>query len=458
MSGYTSDIFDQSMAGFFSCSKSAFLDYRMRQELVSKSRVLCSKVPLARAIINIFVRGVIGSGLHLSESDDLFEFLSASYSLDASKSLDFFQIQQQAFETMLTSGECWLIRQLDKNEEFSSWYIAEPDHVFTPPYICESSAKRRIIDGVEFDANGCASAIYYCKTPFLENSNKRAWTKIKFFDKDGLPNVLQLKLTDRPEYNRGLPILTPLIETLFSLYAYNKAQIQMGIVQSCQAIVVITNTDPTRNPFSALSREDLNAPLIPTNDEEKKNSEFQITPPNNRDTFGVVDNATYVKPGQSVHLRPGEDAKFLTPSGPSNSLIEYYSLVVEQCGATLGIPKAMLSGVFDSSFSSSKASIAQWQYTISKFRKTFIEQVLKPIYRTYLAESGIALQDAFMGSIKSEWVSYDPPILCDEVRTMELLKTAYKMGLINLDEVAQTLFGHKAHPDPTWKDDFLSAL
>ncbi len=75
MAGYTDTIFSQSMAGFFHESKSAVLDNKLRYELVSKSRVLCTKVPLAKAIINTLTRGVIGSGLHLNVEDKLFETL-----------------------------------------------------------------------------------------------------------------------------------------------------------------------------------------------------------------------------------------------------------------------------------------------------------------------------------------------------------------------------------------------
>ena len=137
-SGYSGSLFSQSMAGFFHESKSAILDNALRQELVSKARVLATKVPLASAIINTLTRGVVGSGLHLSGKNELFDILSATYSFDACRQQDIFQLQQQAFETMLLSGECWLIRQKGKEDQFSSWYLCEPDHIFTPPFITAS--------------------------------------------------------------------------------------------------------------------------------------------------------------------------------------------------------------------------------------------------------------------------------------------------------------------------------
>lgn len=460
MSGYTDTIFSQGMAAFFHESKSAVLDNKMRYELVSKSRVLYTKVPLAQAIIKTFTRGVVGSGLHLDPADDVFSLLSSTYSLDATRQQDLYQLQQQAFETMLLSGECWLIRQKSPDDVYSSWYLAEPDHIFNPPFIAAKAdgnyyyKNHLLIDGIEYSSNGLPWAIHYCPNPYtLSPTSKKSWERIFFNDKEGLPNVIQLKLVDRPEYPRGLPILSSLIETLYGLYAYTQAQIQMGILESCQALVVKTNTNKSLNPFAAMSEQDLSAPLINPNGEtnDKNKQEFTITPPNNRDMPGLINKVNYVVPGQTIHLAPDESLECITPTGPSSNLIDYYNLVLEQCCAALGIPKCILNGVFDASFSASKASVAQWIYTTSKYRKAFIEQCLKPMYRVYLYENGTDLKTAYQKSLMSEWLSLEPSQHIDEVRTMGLLKDAYNLGLITRDEIAQTLFGHKAHPDDLWQ-------
>lgn len=466
-SGYTQSLFNQSLAGFFAESKSAVLDYKMRQELVSKCRVLYQKVPLARAIISTLGMGVIGSGLHLSKNDDLFEALSTTYSFDAMGQQDIYQLQQQAFETMLLSGECWLIRQKNSSEPYSSWFIAEPDHVCTPPHISIAAdgnyyyKNHLVIDGIEFASNGKPLAIHYCRAPYTGDiSNKKLWSRIRFYDQDGLPNVIQLRLMERPEYPRGIPLLSPAIELLYGLYKLNQSQVEMAILQACQALVIKTDTNKTLNPFVGLSQADLNAPLIhekPTDDKPK--TEFSIIPPNNRDTFGMLNNANYVSPGQTLHLNDGESLEVITPAGPTSNLIEYHNMVLEQCGAMFNIPKPLLSGVFDASFSASKASIASWLYTISKHRKAFIEQMLKPLYKVYLVEAKeLSLTDAYRDSIKSEWLNLDPTIFCDEVRTMGLYKEAFKLGLCSRDEISQVLFSHRANPDSTWNEQMLEKV
>ena len=464
LSGYTGTLFSQSLNGFFHQSKSAVLDNALRADLVSKSRVLYTKVPLAKAIINTLTRGVIGSGLHLNMDDVLLETLSSTYALDALHKQDIYQLQQQAFETMLLSGECWLIRQKNDKDLYSSWYLAEPDHILNPPFIAASGdgyyyyKNHLLIDGIEYSANGKPLAIHYCRNPYAPTaSSKKAWDRIFLYDKEGLPNVLHIYIPDRPEYPRGLPILAPLIETLYGLYAYSEAQIQMGILQSCQALVVKTNTNKTLNPFAPMTQKDLDAPLIAEEpkDGNKSTKEFSITPPNNRNVNGFINKTNYVVPGQTIHLAPDEELECVTPQGPSSNLVEYYNLVLEQCASAVGIPKACLSGIFDNSFSSSKASLAQYNYTISKYRKMFIEQCLKPMYRVYLVEGGSDLTEAFKASIVSEWLSIDPPLVVDEVRTFKLYSDAFNLGLVTRDEIAQTMFAHKAHEDERL-DEFLT--
>ena len=348
------------------------------------------------------------------------------------------------------------IRQNNANESYSSWFLAESDHVFNPPFLSIAAdgnyyyKNHLVIDGIEFASNGRPLAIHYCKSPYTTDvSNKKLWNRIRFYDQDGLPNVIQLKITDRIEYPRGIPLLAPLIETLYGLYAFNEAQIQLGILQSCQCLVVKTTTNKTLNPFAGLSPSDLNAPLVqekPTDDAPKQ--EFTIVPPNNRDVFGMLNNANYVVPGTTIHLNPDESLDCIAPTGPQDSLRNYYDLVLEQCASAIGIPRACLSGVFDTSFSSSKASLAQYNYTISKYRKAFIEQCLKIMYRVYLTEMReLSLTDAYKESIKSEWLSIDPPLVVDEVRTFKLYQDAFSLGLVTRDEIAQTLFAHKAHED-----------
>lgn len=447
-------LLESSMSGFFAESKSAIIDNRFRQELVSKSRVLLQKVPLAKAIIDVLSRGVIGSGLHLKTNNEVLEVLSGLHLLDASKQLDFYQMQQQIWQTTLTCGECFLIRNKSEDQKYSSWFIAEPDHVMNMPAVtCVDGMtyykNHLMVDGIEFKNDGTPLAIHYCVNPYLGNlTAKSNWKRIFFEDKLGVPNVIHVKLTDRPEYPRGLPILAPLVETLYSLYAYQSAQVQMGIVQSAQCFVVKTEgVNKSLNPFQGLSSAELNAPLVcdggnGTTDTHEPSQDFSIMPPNNSDILGLTSTANYIRPGMSYHLGVNESIEHLSTDAPGNTLREFYELVVNQCGACLGIPPAILQNLFDVSFSSSKCSVAQWQYTISKYTKLFIEQCLKPLYRVFLMESEFTTKDAVVEAVNSTWQKQDPTMLLDETRSAKFVRDCLELGLMTKEEAAQRLLGH----------------
>lgn len=450
MSGYSDSIFTQSMAGFFARSRSAVLDYKTRREFVSKSRVLLQSVPLAKAIIDVLTRGVVGSGLHLGTDNQTFEAVSTLRGFDYSGELDFYQMQQQTWETALACGECFLIR-MASDSGFSSWRIVEPDHVFNPPYAATKAdgqtyyKSRVLIEGIEFDAQGKPRAVHFCANPYGVNvSDRKAWQRIPLAS-DGVQNVIHVRLCSRPEYPRGLPVLSPLIETLYGLHAYQTAQIQMGIIQSCQAFVVKTEQEnKSLNPFQGMTVEDLSAPLIPEAEEKTTPQDFTIAPPNNSDVFGMTSTANYIKPGTSYHLGTGESIEHLKTESPSNNLVEYYDLVLAECASALGIPKAILSNVFDTSFSSCKASIAQWNAAVKRHRALFVSQCLRPFYRVFLQESGEDAAAAVRLSMASDWRSVDPPLFADESKTMRFYIDAVDAGLITRDEAAQALFGHRA--------------
>lgn len=456
------NLLNQSMAGFFAQSRSAVIDNRYRQELVSKSRVLLQKQPLSKAIIDVLTRGVIGSGLHLKDENDIIDVLSTLHLFDARKQLDLYQMQQLIWQTTLICGECFLIRQkTSEDQQYSSWLITEPDHVFNPPMLAVNPDGQcmykghMVIDGIEFKADGTPWAIHYCKNPYTADiSSKSAWQRIFFEDKEGTPNIIHVRLQDRVDYPRGLPILTPLIENLYSLYAYQTAQVQMGILQSCNAFVIKTNgLNTSLNPFIGLSTADLNAPLVCNGmttggeHEHEPSKDFTIVPPNQTDIMGMTTTANWVRPGSSIHLNVGEELQNLSTDAPGSSLRDFYDLVVEQCGSALGIPPAVLRNVFDASFSASKCSVSQWQYTVGKFSRLFIEQCLKPLYRVFLIENSKDQKDAIVESVHSVWRKMDANTLLDEARSADFCKTCMEMGIMSKEEASMRLLGHALDED-----------
>lgn len=468
MSGYGDShgsMTSQAMAGFFQRSKDVFSDMKCRPTLVSRARVLHITSPISRAIHTCLLRGVIGSGLRYEPSDvsDYFDNydtiastlkhdfkrLSHTKLFDAMGHLTFTQLESLVFETMILSGEAWLFRVGDGNK----WRVREPDYVMSP----DNNTNPLIIDGIELDDYGVPVAVWYCSEPYAV-VGQRSFERIPIYDEDGVRLVIHVYKQERPEQLRGLPLTAPVIQNLWSTMAFCESELQMAILQCNQSLIVTTQTNNSLNPYGTISPRDLDAPLIaPTpntpTDEKKKPAEFSILPPLGNSGFdGLINKMNFVSPGQSHHLREGEDVKFLSPTAPSSSLSQFVDLQMRMLGAALGIPEQVLSGKFDANFSAVKGATSAFNHTVKQFRTAFIESFLKPLFEVFayseIARYNWICDDSLTASqlmaLESLWLPNDSPLTLDPSKEIQFYITAVDAGLITRDEAAQALFGHDA--------------
>ena len=485
MSGYDTNngsLYDAALAGFFADSKSAQKDQTCRKTLVKRSRILAMTSPIAGAVINKLVSGVIGSGLIYTPNDNntdfepekydelkeklkrALRFASQTHSLDAQGRLTFSEMLSLIYRTELLSGDVFLIRTLG-NAWCSSWYIKESDAVFTPSFLmrqpCEANTtgyyhRRAVYDGVECDHLGRPVAYWFCKN--LERaSERREWLRIKAVDADGLPIVLHIFQTERPEQFRGLPILSPVIEKLFSVWAYEKADVQMAILESSMASIITTDSPASRDPLQGLSRSDLNAPLVPTKKEEEDNNnyndgEFALDPFQafqRGDTWwsNAVHRRRYISAGQSIHLKPGEDIKFLNPTRPYSGVSGFVDLAMKEIGGVLGVPFQVLQSSYETSYASAKAALATFQQTVVKARTRFIETCLRPLLKVFIYDifKDQLTDDQIMSlTLNCDWLSSEARVMVDPSKEIQFYSNALDLGLVDRDEAAQALFSHAA--------------
>jgi lambda family phage portal protein len=471
MSGYrdiaNGNLMAQSMAGFFARSKSATLDNEARKTLVSRSRILYIESAIGRACIDVLLREVVGSGLRpdpKAESEFIVNFgelsdrvlrklkeRSTLHLIDSTNRLTFIQFQELVFRTILLSGDCFIVHLPD-----GTFCIKESDSVFTPSFLNSgldsNVAKYRgrlVIDGVELDGQCRPVAYWFCHDPHSENIRK-SWTRIPAFDDNGLPRVIHCMISERPEQFRGLPLLAPCIELLWSLHAYMQSETQMAILQACQGWVVTTNTNKSLNPFSGITQEDLDKPLIPDSegDEEEHpaSDDFTVLPPLGMSFFdGALRKTNFLQAGSTLHLAEGEDIKAITPTAPNSGLELFIKCITEQVGAATGIPAQILTARLDSNYASVKAAFSQMQHTTRLYRTMFIESFLKPFMQCFTSDClGCESETAMVISSEIGWLPSSPQTILEPQREIAYYKEAINLGLISRDEVAQLLFGHDA--------------
>jgi lambda family phage portal protein len=473
--GYASQggsVYDQSLQGFWAKSQSAIKDNKSRSIMASRSRILYEGSSIGRSLIDRITGGAVGSGLYYSPLPnskyfenysgitnfltDSMELYSNAHAFDTSGRWTLMELQRAAFHNMILSGDVFLVRNRKKG--FSSWRIREEFSCKTPR--CYEGRRdlrglvrlengNYIIDGVEIRKLKPV-AYYFTDTPFMEDAN---FVRIPAYDADGFPIVLHAAFTNRADEYRGIPVMAPVIENVWSSLAYTKAETQAAIIEACNVFAVTTNTvNNTINPFSQLTQEQLDKPLAPQNSDD-----FQLDPLGglqNQWFSGAVKAANYVTPGQSIHLAPGEDVKSIDTKRPNSGYAAFIDAQIMLMGAAIGIPKQILSQNFDATYSSAKAAVVQYKRTCEQFRRRFVESVIKPMFSVFCRDMimqsdpyhgrEIAKQRAPLLALESVWRCKESPLVLDPTKELDYYLRAVEAGFITRDEAAQMLFGHDA--------------
>ena len=161
---------------------------------------------------------------------------------DATGMNDFYAIQQLAFASMLTSGDCFVLRQEREPTRMRPYglrlRVIEADRVSSPAMSARSSTLwtegenprngNKIHDGVEVDKAGMVVAYHICNHyPFslVSGGEPDEWVRVKAYgDNTGLPNVLHLMSSERPEQYRGVSylaqIIEPILQTNLTFYSW----------------------------------------------------------------------------------------------------------------------------------------------------------------------------------------------------------------------------------------------
>lgn len=479
--GYASQggsIWDQSFQGFWAKSQSATKDNLSRSEMASRSRILYEGSSIGRSLIDRITGGAVGSGLYYSPLptskyfdnysqiteylSDRMQLFSSAHSFDTSGRWTLSELQRAAFHNMILSGDVFLVRT--RRNGVSSWRIREEFSCQTPKRLLSKINSRGlveldnghiIIDGVEISKLKPV-AYYFTDAPF---SGDPDYVRVPAFDGDGFPIVLHAAYTNRADEYRGIPVMAPVIENVWSSLAYTKAETQAAIIEACNVFAVTTNTvNNTINPFSGLTDTQLDAPIIP-----EKTDDFQLDPfggsLRNSWLSGALKTANYVTPGQSIHLAPGEDVKSIDTKRPNSGYAAFIDSQIMLMGAAIGIPKQILSQNFDTTYSSAKAAVVQYKRTCEQFRRRFEESVIKPMFAVFardcIIQSAATLQEgkqmarekAPLLAMESVWRCKESPLVLDPTKELDYYLRAVEAGFISRDEASQMLFGHDAVSD-----------
>ncbi|WP_458412768.1 phage portal protein [Schinkia sp. CFF1] len=367
--------------------------------LRQRSRDLWMNTPLATGALKTIRTNVIGAGLRLNAQIDYeylgmtedeadvwetnvereFELWCESLMCDAMQMHNFYELQQLAFLSFLMSGEVFTLlpyRNHKQNPYGLRVQLIEADRVSSP-----TGNNPKIINGVELGTFGEVVAYHISRQHPLTQSGRNEWVRVeKFGIKTGRQNVLHLMESERPEQRRGVPILSPVIESLKQLDRYTEAELMAALVSSLFTVFIESNdADNEQRPYGE---------VIPDEDRVDDDDEMSYE----------------LAPGAIISLADGEKVTTTNPSRNNAAFDPFVVSICRQIGSALELPYELLLKHFTSSYSASRGALLE-AWKMFKMRRIWTaSRFCQPIYEEFLTEA------ILLGRIQAPGFLYDPMI------------------------------------------------
>lgn len=404
-SHYGANRIKPSVIAWNSASKSPAEDISNNLELLrERSRDLyAGGGPLGRGAIDRLVLNAVGAGLvphcridagylGLSEAqaeewenntEREFAFWAESKNCDIARSMNFYELQNLAFKSVLLNGDALVMLPMEKLNNFPydlRIALIESDRLVTPPI----NAERAVIDGgVEIDGNGKPVAYHIAnRHPNAELANQPLLKYVRvpaFGEKSGRRNVLHLLPVERIGQHRGVPFLAPVIEVLKQLSRYGDAELAAAVVAAMFAIFFEHEANGVDDKY--LGEEDLASNIL----EVDENGQ----PIDPLTDFQRKIERLYPEKmsGMIADLPLGTKATSVSPSRPNKNFDGFVMSLYRQLGAALGIPVEVLILNFESSYSASRGALLEAWKLFKYWREWLIVNFCQPIYEEWLSEA-----------------------------------------------------------------------
>jgi len=372
-----------------------FNNYTLRQ----RARMLYMAAPIATSAIKTNRTNVVGVGLKLKSRIDR-EVLGLSpeqaeawqkttereFSLwsenkracDATGMNNFFGLQQLALISWLLSGDCIGVFKQYEVDCLHPYalriHLIESDRIATPGD-CGGGAvlntttgknpktKNTIYDGVEVDKNGMVVAYHIRSSyPYELNGPETKWARVLAYQKEtGLPNVIHIMDSERPDQYRGVSYLAQVIEPLLQLRRYTESELMAAVVESFFTAFVKTEAPTDEMPFNQIEPDPPGEPKGP--------------------------NEYSMGPGQINIMEPGEDVVFANPTRPAGGFDAFVTAISTQIGAATEIPADLLLKKFNASYSASRAALMEAWKGFKMRREWLADDFCRPVYEVWLSEA-----------------------------------------------------------------------
>jgi lambda family phage portal protein len=375
----------------------------------------------AGGVINTAVTNVVGTGLTIQPRIDSeflglneaetakwqahtkreFSLWADSKDCDATRTQNFYQLQNLVFRSVLSSGDVFvLLPMIARNTTpyKTALQIIEADRV------CNRQGKA---DG-GITLNSMGEAISYTirsRHPVEMGVVEDSYRDIPARGaQTGRRNILHIMQRNRPSQRRGVPYLAPVIVMLKQISRFTEAELTAAVIGSM---------------FSVFVKNDGESPL-----DGDENRNYQLGE------------------GTIISGAAGDSVEMIESKRPSALYDPFVMAILKQVGSTLEIPLEMITKHYTSSYTAARAAFLEaWRFF--KGRRYFLaEEFIKPCYEAFMNEavsSGRIIADGYFDDplIKSAWLGCqivgDSQGSVDPLKEVKAIEAALNIGLTSLE-------------------------
>lgn len=400
--------------------------------------------PLATAAIETLCGNVIGCGIRpvasldpealnieQQQADELakridreFRLWADSKQADATGHSNFYGLQELSFRSMLESGDVFILltrRRRPRGPYSLTLQLIEADRISNPDNQPDTD---NLIAGVEYNGRGEPIAYHVRDShPGDYTNTAMSWRRIPVYSRSGNLNIIHLFKKTRPGESRGMPYLSPVINSLKTLTDYSEAELYAAAISAM--FTVFVKTPGGDDTFSPMQPDD-NIGGKATDDDYK------------------------LAPGAILSLAQDEEIQIANPGRPNGQFDAFYTAVTKQIATALGMPIEVLNKHFESSYSAARAALLEAWKTFKQRREFLVTQFCQPVYREWFREAVLRgripargfLRDPALAELytMAEWIGDGMPQI-DPEKEVGAAETRLRIGISTRTRETQQLMG-----------------
>jgi hypothetical protein len=344
---------------------------------------------ITRTVVGKYSKWVIGSGLKFQSEpvanilkennivvepktiksiENRFKIYANSPKVDYSEKKNLHQIASTVLVNTIVGGDVLVVLRLEKGninvQLIDGANIKQP---FWSKYFSEATKRgNTILNGIEIDKRG-RNVAFYIKTGIDEIERILARNPKTGREKAFMVYGSEYRLSD----NRGMPKLSASLETLKKLDRYKEATVG-GAEERANIAMIIEHGlgSDGENPLSksmAKSFDYSSDSELPTDLNGKAL----------QDNVAATMGKTVINLPQDAKMKALESKQEINYDG-------FYSPNVNSICASIGIPPDVALSKYDGSYSSSRASLKDWEHTLGVDRKNFDSQFYYKVFEYWL--------------------------------------------------------------------------